>query len=90
MKPNYEYIQDNVPIRASRGDYINYNEANTATSMALILYLQYDVEPYNQLTTPIMKWLNEVRNAMLAWGTTRVGTGSFSKVLALIVLVPLS
>ena len=69
IEPNpYEIIQNNHYMK-SRGDYTDLAQAVMATSYALQLYLQHNL---NAKAVPIMKWLVAQHNGVMAWSSTQV------------------
>lgn len=72
MPANPTEVVNTVHIMFPRPDFTNLGNAVTATSYALLLYLQKNQEPWTSDSIGIMKWLNTQRMAMTTWSSTQV------------------
>ena len=69
IEPNPTKIVNTVHFMEPRGDFINQEHANMATSYALMLYLANNEY---EASKPIMKWLHTQHNDFMAWSSTQV------------------
>lgn len=70
MLQNPTEILNNIPYLRPRPHYINLGRAVMTTSYALKLYI---ANTEFEASTPIMKWLNNMRKGVMAFSSTQVG-----------------